>query len=131
MPVDIDKIATDLNGKADVDLTNTVGALSSTAKEYFGKIGMPSNTSIQLTLGASGTTYTAPTNGYFYWALAGGGLSYYGLVGPSLSSGCVCQAASYGLSLWLPVKKSDVMWVNYQVAPMSGNLWFIYAQGEV
>lgn len=131
MPVDIDNIATDLNGKADVDLTNTVGALSSTAKEYFSKIGMPANASIHLTLGASGTTYTAPANGYFYWGFGGGGLSYYGLVGPSMSSGWVCQAAGYGGSLCIPVKKGDVMWVNYQIAPSSGDLWFVYAQGEV
>ena len=63
MPVNIDNIATDLNGKADVDLTNVVGAMSSSSKEYFSKIGMPSSTSTLLTLGASGTTYTAPTNG--------------------------------------------------------------------
>ena len=64
--INIDNIATDLNNKADKDLTNSVGALSSSAKEYFSGLGMPSDKYVDLTLGANGTTYTAPANGW-YW----------------------------------------------------------------
>lgn len=74
--IDIDNIATDLNGKADTDLSNITESANVTNKSLSnvnnsGKIlmsgmGMPSNTYNSLAIGASGTTYTAPTNGYFY-----------------------------------------------------------------
>ncbi len=54
-----------INGKADIDLTNTISNLSEAAKSHFSKLSLPANKSIALTLGASETTYTAPTHGYF------------------------------------------------------------------
>lgn len=60
--VGIDEIATDLNGKADTDLTNATDQ----AKILMGGMAMPSNRYIDLTLGASGTTYTAPANGWIF-----------------------------------------------------------------
>ena len=59
---DIDDIATDLNGKADVDLTN----VNNTGYTKMAGAGMPSSTYINLTLGASGTAYTAPANGWVF-----------------------------------------------------------------
>ena len=59
--VDIDEIVTDLNGKADVDLTN----VNNSGTALGGSWAMPSNTYVDLTLGASGATYTAPANGWF------------------------------------------------------------------
>ena len=58
--VDIDEIATDLNGKADVDLTN----VNTSGTSLGAKWAMPSSTYEDLTLGASGATYTAPANGW-------------------------------------------------------------------
>lgn len=60
IPFDIDAIATDLNGKADVDLTNC----TSVADIKIAHNAMPSNTYIDLTLGASGASYTAPADGW-------------------------------------------------------------------
>lgn len=60
--VDIDEIATDLNNKAGTDLAN----VTDTGKILMSGMGMPSDSYIDLTLGASGSTYTAPTNGWFY-----------------------------------------------------------------
>ena len=54
-----------INGKADIDLSNTISNLSEAAKSHFSKLSLPANKSIALTLGASETTYTAPTHGYF------------------------------------------------------------------
>ena len=50
-----------LSGKADTSLAN----LSTAGKDLASGLGMPSNRYIDLTLGASGSTYTAPANGYF------------------------------------------------------------------
>lgn len=59
--VDIDEIATDLNGKADTDLTN----ITNTAKVSIAHNAMPSDTYVDLTLGASDSVYTAPADGWF------------------------------------------------------------------
>ena len=37
-----------------------------TFKSFVSGIGMPSSKNVNLTLGDSGSTYTAPSNGYFY-----------------------------------------------------------------
>ena len=58
--VDIDEIATDLNGKADIDFTNVNNSGSSRGASW----AMPSSTYKDLTIGASGTEYTAPANGW-------------------------------------------------------------------
>ena len=58
--VDIDHIATDLNSKADVDLTNCTDV----ANIKMAHNAMPSDTYIDLTLGASGASYTAPADGW-------------------------------------------------------------------
>lgn len=60
IPFDIDAIATDLNGKADTDLTNC----TNTANIKMAHNAMPSNAYIDLTVGESGSTYTAPADGY-------------------------------------------------------------------
>lgn len=60
--VDINQIATDLNNKLDRDCLN----YSDTGYNFMAGAGMPSDKYIDLTLGASGSTYTAPANGYFY-----------------------------------------------------------------
>ena len=67
--VDIDEIATDLNGKADVDLTNINN--NGTAKILH--CALPSTTYDNLTVGASGTEYTAPADGWFF--MVGGAAS--------------------------------------------------------
>lgn len=60
--VDINQIATDLNGKMDRDCLNA----SDTGNIQMAKASMPSNTYIDLTLNASGSTYTAPADGWYF-----------------------------------------------------------------
>ena len=57
---DIDKIATDLNGKADVDLIN----LNSTGKIAIAHNAMPSALWSAISMGASHTEYLIPYDGY-------------------------------------------------------------------
>ena len=72
--VDIDEIATDLNGKADTDLAN----LNNVGKSKVAHNAAPSDTYIDLTLGASNTTYEAPADGWFYLtSLASGSSGYF------------------------------------------------------
>ena len=58
--VDINQIVTDLNNKLDRDCLN----YSDTGYNFMAGASMPSNKYINLTLGASGSTYTAPADGF-------------------------------------------------------------------
>ena len=98
---------------------------SQAGKSYLSSLGMPSNKYIDLTLGASGATYTAPANGWFCLIGPTGGASGYignGIIGITTSGTSV-----YGLNVLFPVKKNDVINVLYTSATI---LRFVYAQGE-
>lgn len=135
--VNIDNVMTDVNSKADMDLTNTIGALSKSSKNYFGGLSMPSNKYIDLTLGASGSTYTAPANGYYcmsqnvaqdkYLRLCTvlNEMEYYAF-----------RVTAKGGAIWgdfiLPVKKGDIVKLQYSgiISSPHAHFRFIYAQGE-
>ena len=126
--VDIDEIATDLNGKADVDLTNVNNSGTSRGAGW----AMPSSTYETLTLGASGTTYAAPANGWF--AIYGTTTANTGGVGLQQDNGIVISStasfngASVGLSL--PVKKGEITYCYHWNFTPSNWFRFIYAVGS-
>ena len=128
--VDIDEIATDLNDKADVDLTNTTNQ----AKILMSGMAMPSNKYINLTLGASGATYTAPANGYIFWTqrlpanngmwvLVNDNQNQY-IYGKSLNS-----STTSATTIFLPVMKGYRWSANYTGGTVE-HYRFIYAQGS-
>lgn len=131
--VDIDEVVTDLNGKADVDLTNCTDV----ANIKMAHNAMPSDTFIDLTLGASGTTYTAPADGYFYlnktagsdWYYiqftvrkTGDNLLLYRLFDSDYRTSPLCIVA--------PVKKDTVITIDYNATGTTNHFRFIYAQGS-
>ncbi len=129
--VDIDEIATDLNGKADVDLSNT----NDTAKILMSGMGMPSNTYIDLTLGASGSTYTAPANGWVYVVkTAGFSGAYVKLALGSFDNAFSNENSSSQSGAWLrttlPVKKGDTFSCWYDANGTTRYFRFYYAQGS-
>lgn len=128
--VNIDQIATDLNGKADVDLTNVNNAGTSRSAGW----AMPSDTYVDLTLGASGTTYTAPANGWFWvrhrTSSNGGGLTtdisknnmfIYGTGRKTVANAVISD--------FLPVKKGAILTFYYDSGKDTA-IRFIYAQGS-
>ncbi len=124
--VDIDEIATDLNGKADTDLSNTTDQ----AKILMGGMAMPSNRYIDLTLGASGTQYTAPANGYFgIFARSADTVRFEGLE----YSVTMPNASNLVSSVIFPILKGKTITLNYGTLNLSES-WcyfrFIYAQGS-
>ena len=97
-------------------------------------LAMPSDTNVDLTLGASGTKYTAPADGYMVciiqmytsWAnmsLKINGVNfYYGYSNGTISLGST-----------LPVKKGDMLTVNYDndtYTPQKQTFKFYYAVGS-
>lgn len=113
-----------LSGKADTSLSN----LSTTGKDLASGLGMPSSRYIDLTLGASSSSYTAPANGYFVVRVPFTGnqacalFNTTTLVGINLNSNSVWTA--YGN---IPVKKNDVVQIWYNCTP--NLLRFVYAEG--
>ena len=114
-----------LTGKADTNLGN----LSAAGKDLASGLGMPSNRYTNLTLGASGSSYTAPANGYFVVRVPFTGnqacalFNTTTLVGINLNSNGAWTA--YGN---IPVKKNDVVQLLYNCTP---DLFrFVYAEGD-
>lgn len=128
IPFDIDAIITDLNGKADTDLLN----VSDTGNVQMAKASMPSNKYVNLTLGASGTHYTAPANGWFLLRKDSTGVHQElrltnisnQLVGYTVATGNLALGAS------VPVKKGDQVDVYYSAEGTLEFFRFIYAVGS-
>lgn len=127
--VDIDEIATDLNGKADVDLTNVNNAGTSRGAGW----AMPSNTYIDLTLGASGTTYTAPADGYVAVVYnTVGTFSYCHIFNPTNAfgtTGVYGIDSLLGILQILPVRKGGTYRIDYGSLTFT-SFRFFYAVGS-
>ena len=114
-------LATDLNNKMDRDCLNA----SDTGNIQMAKASMPGNKYIDLTLGASGTSYTAPANGWVVLVVKGNGYV-------SLSQGSSVYNTNAGSQNWysvlLPVVKG-IFYANYKdVTPV--RFQFYYAVGS-
>lgn len=97
---------------------------------------MPSGRYIDLTLGASGSIYTAPANGWFHISKVAGSDFYYtniirmrddsnGLIGSFSEAyrSSPCEST-------MPVRKGDVVLVEYNATGALNNFVFIYAEGD-
>lgn len=118
---EVDTIA---SGKANIALDN----LTSAGKVVCAHMAMPSGTYNALTLGASGSTYTAPADGYFAFytdSITTSILANYGGL-----YGNVCVNSS-GFSNWnfLPVSKGVTVILYYGLLGSNSRLFFVYAQG--
>ena len=101
--------------------------VNKTNKVQAAEASMPSGRYIDLTLGASGATYTAPANGWFC-LIGPTGSSTAGYIGTNNLMGATSSGSnSYGLNIVLPVKKDDTVKIYYTSAE---TLRFIYAEGE-
>lgn len=97
--------------------------------------GMLSGKYINLTLGASGTNYTAPANGYVTFCKTPTAVNQYLSVAtvsplPTIAN---VDRASYvtDLYIYLPVKKGAVFSIYYTAQGATKFFRFIYAEGEI
>lgn len=128
------EISTDLNGKADVDLSNT----NNQAKILMSGMGMPSGNWITVPLGASGTQYIAPANGWYVALLtniyANGNLWFRNISKNGFCSSMVRNAFDGGwFSTNIPCQKGDVVECNYDSVTFASSdnyFRFYYAQGS-
>ena len=129
--IDVGEITEALDGKLDQDLSN----VSSEFSKIVSGFGMPSNVYEDLTLGTSGTTYTAPANGYVTISKMAGfnGVAFLRLC--NNTAGIESQASPTGdwitTGLFVPVKKGDVFEVTYNLTGQTWFFRFVYAEGEI
>lgn len=116
---------------ANADLSN----LTSTGKAKVSNLAMPSSTYTNLTLGASGSTYTAPADGYLFLSKASGYAYEYATLKNNSTSDLNVSAqvpsAGGSYSAYIPMKKNDVATYTYSLTGTTWAFKFIYAQGEV
>ena len=119
------------NGKISQFIPNPVDKLNWKSTELSG-MSMPSNKYIDLTLGASGTTYTAPANGWFWFSkIAGTNLFGVGIENKrnGMIIGSDAGAPGSGNAV-MPVLAGDNVVVRYSATGETLGFRFIYAQGD-
>ena len=109
---------------------------SQVGRSYLSGLGMPSSRYIDLTLGASGTTYTAPANGWFSldtWTTSTA-TAYYHLYNSTSKLALLAvpnQGHGYQQKGFIPCKAGDIVAFIYANIDTTKTKWcFIYAQGE-
>lgn len=129
--VNLDEVATDLNGKADTSLSNVNFTGTATGSSW----AMPSSSYDDLTLGASGTTYIAPASGWFFVEKVAGASAKYLKMENTTAGVFANEGLSSSSDHWvktiIPVKKNDIVTVTYNVTGNTKHFQFYYAQGEV
>ena len=91
----------------------------------------PSNRYVDLTLQASGTSYTAPANGIVYINKIGNANQFINLINVTKDFGVnnVTSASTFGLLCLLPVSKGDVFRIDYNLNGNTDIFRFIYDEG--
>ncbi|MBR1399951.1 MAG: hypothetical protein IJ564_07265 [Alphaproteobacteria bacterium] len=117
-----------LANKADIN----AGNFSEIGKSYLSGLSMPSDRYIDLTLGASGSTYTAPANGYVALKkeATAGGQAVLIESSNKISSRSVSTATGQEPSVTIPVFRGDSFTVTYGAGGATRYFKFIYSKGE-
>ena len=119
------------NNKLDMDAQN----LNVTGKSYVGSMAMPSNSYIDLTLGTSESTYTAPANGYLVLEklTASNGDKIVWIQNSSNGYAQTTHTAGTGntLAVTIPMLKGQTAIVRYTADGATQIYRFIYAEGSV
>ena len=129
--------ATDSNGKIKLFAPKQVfRALDYNDKSIISSWAMPSNKYIDLTFGASGSTYIAPANGWFAASRMNTATSNNYLRIKNISSGLSLSHVSDSTNnaeknVFLQVRKNDSVEISYGSNSSGEYLRFIYAEGEV
>lgn len=113
--IDVDDIMSAIDTKADTDGSNMVNSLSSSAKTYFTRLGLPSTTDTSITIPTSGNTITAPSDGYICCT------DDIKLTNTTRSL--------YGTNM--PVISGDIITVTYDSVDGNSEIIFVYAQGGI
>ena len=117
------------NSKINVDADN----FTAIGKSALSSFAMPSSRFIDLTLGASGSTYTAPANGYYAIDKTAGAQYQYVTFNTTAGMAIIQHAGNnnnYHCAGFIPVRKGDILVVDYGATGATNYFRFIYAEGE-
>lgn len=95
-------------------------------------LGMPSSKYIDLTLGASGSTYTAPANGWIEFVKQSTGAQYFQFANNTsgwFNNISTPDSGQY-LSIFAPVYRGDSFKLEYNLGGVTARFRFYYAEGE-
>lgn len=121
-----------------------LGRIEETKVDKNSSWGFPSNRYIDLELGASGSTYTAPANGWYYLQKKTGADNQYSVIfalKDGETTGETIEAIEYGAIEWTPlgnngnaimlkVPKGKKVVINYSLTGATELFRFIYAEGS-
>lgn len=118
----------DFSGYANVDASN----FTDSGTTFLSGLGMPSNRYETLTVGASGSTYTAPANGYLFVQAMCNTNNYFNILNTSNNQ----QTLFYGVAsnsvtrLWQPFYAGTEFKIEYSTTTARVNIFrFIYTEG--
>lgn len=116
----------------DVDsvVNSNASNFSQAGRSLLSGLGMPSSRYIDLTLGASGSTYTAPANGWFVISKVATGVQdvVIDLNGVRWTTSNA-PTTGWTCSAFVPCKKNDTINVFYSAGGALNYFRFIYAEG--
>ena len=131
----LNNIETGISNSLDVNSSN----ISNTGKSNLSVLSMPSNRYIDLTLGESGSTYTAPANGWLVLAKFATQANEYVQLNATPSTlgdsnnfitTAAAPTANYVCDVFMPMIKGQSTTVNYYTTGDVLAFRFIYAEGE-
>lgn len=120
---DLSTIRSDITGLKDASNFTTTG------KSSIAHYAMPSTTYTDLTLGASGSTYTAPADGWLNLRKKAGNQAQYIELSGRVNAISVAAYDGQGLSVWIPVSKDEIVATWYDASGTTERFRFIYANG--
>lgn len=125
----LEGVAAEVERKAALDLSN----LSAAGRSLAAGLGMPSARYVDLTLGATDTTYTAPGNGYFSIVkratAANQFLNMYNRTSGNLGLSQTISTSGV-IASFILAKKGDSVFITYNANGTLERFRFIYAEGE-
>lgn len=121
------KITEKLSEKVNKDATN----FTNTGKSNIANMSMPSRNITSLSIGASGTIYTAPADGYFWLRLLIDSGGFVQISIPGLVALAWTMPSQRQFSYAIPVSKGSVLDLGYsgRISTNFEFLAFVYANG--
>lgn len=119
---------TSLTDKTDTDFGN----LTDEAKSLIANMASPSDTKfIELSLGATGATYTAPANGYVFFAKRAARVDEYATMGSTMvATTNTGNWVGAWVNVYLPIKKNDTFYLSYNLTGELSTFRFVPAAGS-
>lgn len=124
LELDAGQLSEQINAKADVNLAN----IDNDARSIIADMGVPSETYVDLTLGANGAAYTAPADGYVYVSKASSDGDHLQINQGSMAVNSFSPKSGASLKLWFPVRAGGFT-VSYSSGGTSATFRFVYAEG--